>query len=110
MLFRCVVSVAVSILQLGRLLKTRVRLTSALSSHKAREVSVVWLGTAQAPLFLRWGRSPEWLRHHCLNSLQRSKSFFLGGAINEWKTLEKHAADRKMLEHANTCYCIELRL
>ena len=88
MLFRCAVSDAVSSLQLGRLLNTRVRLTSALSSHKAREVSVAWMG-----LLLRWGRSPEWLRHHCLNSLQRSKSSLHGGAIGEWK--QQPAVDRK---------------
>ena len=52
MLFKCAVSIAVSCLPLGLLSWARARLDSALSSHIAREVSVV------SSLFRR-GRWPE---------------------------------------------------
>ena len=67
MLFKCAVSFVVSCLPQRHLLMERSRLAFAYCNQRAREVC-----------FLSWllyrGRSPEWLRHHRLNSLQRSKS------------------------------------
>ena len=77
MLFRCAVSDAVSCLVLGRLLQARVLLINALCNQIAREASVL------SSLLMR-GRSPEWLRHHCLNSLQRSKWSLVSGIFGRW--------------------------
>ena len=69
MLFKCAVSIAVSCLPLGELSIARVRLTNALESQFARDASVLSV----------------LLMHHCLSSLQRSKSFVVGVVIKEWK-------------------------
>ena len=77
MLLRCAVSDAVSFLPLSHLFKARVLLINTMSNQRAREASVL-------SSLLRRGRSPEWLRHHCLNSLQRSKWSLVSGIFGRW--------------------------